>query len=179
MAAPKGGARSTDNAEVASSILASPTKDQVGGHFHDWASSRDRSIHSALNRVLVRPGLRAVGVRPGQRPVGAAASGPGSAPAVSSYGDGRPRGSRQGQAMKGEAAHRRPMPIAGSAPTGGPPWAIGGRRYERLAAALMRSSLWSRVRRFGSRGPPGGDGARPVVICTRHPGGRLRTEGCR
>lgn len=54
--------------------------------------------------------------------------------------------------------------IAGSALTAGPRWAIDGRRYERLAAALLRSSSWSRVRRSRPPGRLGGGDARPVVL---------------
>jgi len=55
-------------------------------------------------------------------------------------------------------------PNAGSALTVGPHWAIGGRRYERLAVALLRSSFGSRVRRSRPPGPPGGGDARAVVL---------------
>jgi len=54
-------------------------------------------------------------------------------------------------------------PNAGSALTVGPHRAIGGRRYERLAVALLRSSFGSRVRRSRPPGPPGGGDARAVV----------------
>ncbi len=94
----------TDNAEVASSILASPTtKVLAGGHFHDWAQPRERSIHRATNRALVRLRLGGVGVRPGQLPVGAAACGPGAGRARWSYRDGLPRRSRLGHATKGDS----------------------------------------------------------------------------
>jgi hypothetical protein len=46
----------------------------------------------------------------------------------------------------------------------GPRWAIVARRYGLLAAALLRSSFWSHVRRFRSPGTLGGGDARPVVI---------------
>jgi hypothetical protein len=52
------------------------------------------------------------------------------------------------------------VPIAGSALRGLPRWAIGGRRYERIAAALLRSSFGSRVRRSRPPGPLGGGDAR-------------------